>query len=337
VAAAMGAGPDTVDLAGWPLLLLCAGLGTRLRPLSAVRAKPALPVAGTPLVRRLLAGIAAAGVRRVVINLHHRAASITGAVGDGHDLGVDVRYSWEDPVLGSAGGPRRALPLLGGPRALLMNGDTLTDADLGAVAAAHRRLRPLVTLAVAPGDTRRYGGIVADEAGVVRGFAGRRHPEPPPGCRVWHFIGVQAIEAAAFDAVPDGVPYETVRTLYPAILERQPGAIRVHVTDAAFHDIGTPADYLATATRIATAEGRPLDRGARVRVAADAVVEDSLLWDDVDVGAGALLRGCVVADGVRVPPGRAHTRAVLVRADGLTVEPGEYVEDGVLVAPLDRG
>ena len=326
-----------IDLADWPLLLLCAGLGTRLRPLSAVRAKPALPVAGTPLVRRLLATVAAAGVRRVVINLHHRAPTITAAVGDGRDLGLAVRYSWEDPVLGSAGGPRRALPLLDAPRALLMNGDTLTDVDVQAVAAAHLRHRPLVTLAVVPGDTARYGGIVADEAGVVRGFARRGHGAPPPGCRVWHFIGVQAVETAAFDLVPDGVPYETVRTLYPALLARDPESLRVHVSAAAFHDIGTPADYLATALAVAAAEGKPPDRGARVHVAADAVVEDCILWDDVEIGAGAVLRGCVVADGVSVPRRRTWTRAVLVRAEGLTAEPGQYVEDGVLVAPLDRG
>src|SRR5690348_7023539 len=95
-----------------PALVLTAGLGTRLQPLSAYRAKPALPVAGTPLIARMLRRLREAGVTRVVLNLHHKAESITRVVGDGAAFDIDVRYSWETRVLGSAGGPARALPLL---------------------------------------------------------------------------------------------------------------------------------------------------------------------------------------------------------------------------------
>ena len=93
-------------------LLLTAGLGTRLHPLTYVRAKAAVPINGEPLVRRVIRGLATAGIRDLVLNLHHRPASIAALVGDGSDLGVRVSYSWEQPVLGSAGGPRHALPLV---------------------------------------------------------------------------------------------------------------------------------------------------------------------------------------------------------------------------------
>ena len=95
-----------------PALVLTAGLATRLRPLSLVRAKAALPVAGQPLVVRILRWLRAGGVTDVVLNLHHLPETLTRIVGDGQDLGVRVRYSWETPVLGSAGGPqtRRAPP-----------------------------------------------------------------------------------------------------------------------------------------------------------------------------------------------------------------------------------
>ena len=91
----------------WPALILAAGLGTRLRPLSSVRAKPALPIAGLPLIVRTLDWLRRAGITRVVINLHSCAATITRIVGDGSAFGVEVRYSWERDVLGSAGGPAR--------------------------------------------------------------------------------------------------------------------------------------------------------------------------------------------------------------------------------------
>jgi len=137
-----------------PALVLTAGLATRLRPLSLVRAKAALPVAGEPLVNRILRQLSSAGVEDAVLNLHHLPHSITRHVGDGAQLGLRVRYSWEDPVLGSAGGPTRALPLIralpGAPSTfLIVNGDTLTDVDPGAVAAAHRASGALITMAVA--------------------------------------------------------------------------------------------------------------------------------------------------------------------------------------------
>ncbi len=92
--------------------MLTAGLGTRLQPLSSVRAKPALPVGRRPLVSHIIQWLGQNGVRDVVLNLHHLPETITRHIGDGQEFGVKVRYSWENPVLGSAGGPRRALSLL---------------------------------------------------------------------------------------------------------------------------------------------------------------------------------------------------------------------------------
>ena|SRR5688572_11823510 len=117
-----------------PALVLTAGLGTRLKPLSYVRAKGALPLSGEPLARRILRGLRGAGVTDAVLNLHHLPHTLTRAIGDGSDIGMRVRYSWETPVLGSAGGPRRALPLLG-TNGQPVVGEELVDAhpDLGAV------------------------------------------------------------------------------------------------------------------------------------------------------------------------------------------------------------
>ena len=137
-------------------LVLTAGLGTRLRPLTYVRAKAAVPVNGEALARRVLRWLARQGIHQVVLNLHHHPASIAAAVGDGSDLGLQVRYSWEQPVLGSAGGPKHALPLLtdrtrgGADTFLIVNGDTLTDVDVARVIDAHTRSGALVTMALVP-------------------------------------------------------------------------------------------------------------------------------------------------------------------------------------------
>src|SRR5213078_3877622 len=110
----------------------------RLRPLTDVRAKPAIPVAGRPMIRRIAAWLVSQGVDDLVVNLHHRPETLTAVLGDGHDLGARVRYSWELPrILGSAGGPRLARPIVGAGTFFIINGDTLTDVDLRDTAAAH--------------------------------------------------------------------------------------------------------------------------------------------------------------------------------------------------------
>jgi mannose-1-phosphate guanylyltransferase len=294
-----------------PALILAAGLGTRLRPLSLVRAKPAMPVAGEPLVRRILRWLGDSGVRRTVLNLHHLPESITAEVGDGADLGLSVRYSWEQPVLGSAGGPRRALPLLESDRFLIVNGDTLMDLDLERLVADHDRSGALVTMTVIPNpDPARYGGVLVNDTGEVTRFVPRGSPGPS-----WHFVGIQAANVRAFDRVSPDVPSESVASLYPALMRERPGSVRAYRTEGAFHDIGTCADYLATSLAFAEAEGgRETLIGRASRVAATAQVVRSVLWDNVTVGDHAELTECVVSDGAAIPAGSRYERCAIVPA-----------------------
>jgi len=324
-----------------PALVLTAGLATRLRPLSFVRAKAALPVAGTPLIRRILRSLSSAGVLDVVLNLHHLPHTLTRLLGDGAELGMRVRYSWEVPVLGSAGGPKRALPLLSNPEPgvpspgsrvpdrgtfLIVNGDTLTDVNLSAVVDDHRRSGALVTMAVVPNtEPEKYSGVRVTPDGEFAGWVPRAAQEPS-----YHFIGVQVAEAAAFDSVAAGIPSE-VRTLYSALIAAQPGSVRAFRTRAAFFDIGTPSDYLNTSLTLATREA--IDTVANAQVSPTARVERSLLWDDVIVEDGAMLRECVVTDGVRVPADTSwHGVTIRIASDELAS--GERRIDGLAIGSL---
>jgi len=310
-----------------PALVLTAGLATRLRPLSFVRAKAALPVAGVPLVERILRWLAASGVTEAVLNLHHLPHTLTRIVGDGSDLGVRVRYSWENPVLGPAGGPRRAAPLLG-DAFLIVNGDTLTNVDIGALVADHRRSGALVTMAVVPNTQRdKYSGLSAASDGALTGFAARGAPD-----NAFHFIGVQVVEAAAFASVPDNVPYET-SVLYRSLIASRPGSIRVFNTSAEFFDVGTPGDYLDTSLQLGEREGRPSVQASRATIDPTARVERSILWDDVVVEAGTMLRECVVTDGVRVPADTSWHGVSIRVADG-QLAPGERRIDDLAIASL---
>ena len=316
-------------------LILAAGLGTRLAPLSSLRAKAALPVAGEVLIRRQIRWLAAAGVTKVVVNLHHRPATITALLGHGDDLGVTVRYSWEPVILGSAGGPRRALDLVEADRVFIVNGDTLTDLDLAALHTAHRRARPLVTLAGSPAVPAGYNALLADGEGRMLGVrrAGSaetsRHDATPV-----HFLGVQVAERRAFEDVAENGASETIPWLYPRLLRHDADSVRVWTSPASFRDVQTPADYLETVQAVAAREGLPLDRGAGGRIAASARLERTVCWDEVDVGEGASLVDCVVGDGARVPAGLHAHRASLVPVAHCKAGPSDRVAGQVVVVPF---
>jgi NDP-sugar pyrophosphorylase family protein len=117
-----------------------------------------------------------------------------------------------------------------------------------------------------------------------------------------------------FAALPADRPAETIGGVYPRLIADRPGSVRAFVCEAAFQDIGTPADYLVSALRIAALEGGSSRLiGQRCEVEAGARLARTILWDDVAVGAGAALTDCIVSDGVRVPPGATFSRAAIVR------------------------
>jgi len=306
-----------------PALVLTAGLATRLRPLSFVRAKAALPVGDLAIVQRILRWLAGYGVNDAVLNLHHLPHTITRMVGDGAAEGVRVRYSWEMPVLGSAGGPRRALPLFASPAFLIVNGDTLTNVDLGRLVDAHHQSGALVTMAVIPNrEPEKYGGVVADGRGGVTGFTTAGSTEPS-----FHFIGVQVVEGAAFASLPDNRPAESVKDLYPTLIAARPGSIRAFTTDAEFFDIGTPRDYFETCMRFRAKEP------VASRLPPGAQVEDCILWDDVQINPEARLRRCIVTDGVRVPAGWWEN--MIIRQANGDVAANEHRVDDLAIAPID--
>src|SRR5512147_3077886 len=174
------------DLVG---MVLCAGLGTRLRPLSDLLPKPAVPLAGLPLVRYALALLAGAGVRRAVVNVHHLPGEMERAARASADaLGLALAVSREPSIAGTGGALREARDLLrGASEVVLLNGDVLFAADLEAALAAHRGSGALATLLLAPMPSGgRYAAVETDADLAVRRIAGRGPGGPGP-LSPWHF------------------------------------------------------------------------------------------------------------------------------------------------------
>lgn len=281
-----------------PTIVLTAGLGTRLDPITRRVAKPAVPMAGRTLIERVLVWLHGEGIDDVVLNLHYLPETITSIVGDGRAMGLKVRYSWEPVLLGSAGGPKQALtlwPQYAGA-CLIVNGDTLTDLALGPLIDAHRASGARATLAVVPNvRPDHYNGIRADANRRVTGFVAKDHADA-----TWHFVGVQVVEADVFDRVPPGEPAETVSGIYRDMVREAPGSVMVWPVDAPFLDVGTPADYLRAVMSLAATD---------VVIEGHAVVDPSailvrcVVWDGAKVGAGARLTDCVVLSGADVAAG----------------------------------
>jgi mannose-1-phosphate guanylyltransferase len=335
-------------------MLLCAGLGTRLRPLTERVPKPAVPVCGVPLVRWNLALLAGAGATRAVVNVHHLPDAMAAAAGEAaRTLGLDLAVSREPVIAGTGGALREARRHLDGADAIVVvNGDVLFAVDLRAALAAHRGSGALATMLLLPmPEGGRYAAVETDAAGAVRRIAGAFGPGGE-GLTPWHFSGVHVLSPALLDAVP-AAPFErdVNRHVYPPLMPS--GAVRGLVVSGYWNDLGTPgryvranSDVLSGAVPLGRFAGADPFRDLReiadrvfvgptarwepgVRVVAPALVADGAAVErDAEIGPGAVVAaGCTVRAGARV------RRAVL--GEGTTVGAGEVVEDAV-AAGADR-
>ncbi|MDX2169741.1 MAG: nucleotidyltransferase family protein [Deltaproteobacteria bacterium] len=197
-------------------MILAAGLGSRLRPLTDQTPKPLIRVGGHPLIAYSLALLRAAGITETVINLHHLGAQIRAELGD-HAYGVDITYSEEEPLLDTGGALRGAERWLAGERIVLLNSDILIDLDLRRVLEFHQSHGGFATMVLRPDrETARYGALEIDAAQRVRRFLGQP-PQVDVPLRALMFAGVHVLEPRVFDYLGHGV-FGIVKQTYPRAL-----------------------------------------------------------------------------------------------------------------------
>jgi NDP-sugar pyrophosphorylase family protein len=291
-------------------MILAAGLGTRARPLTLLRAKPVLPVLNRPLLHWTLEHLARHGVDDVIVNLHHLPDTVSQAVGDGRRFSMRLRYSREDKILGTGGGPRAVRHLLGDEPFLLVNGDMLFDLDVSRLVERHRAAGARATLALLPNpDPKRYGPVVTDGRGRVLSIAGR--PWRARGTQSL-FAGVHVLDPSLLDRLPAG-PSESVPDLYLPLLEEGERVQGVRLRGA-WYDLSRPSLYRDAQLRLIPGRGR--DR--------------VLLHPEAQVGAGATLRRSVVGRGARVGSEGLVDRSILW--EEALVEDGARVESSIVVS-----
>lgn len=319
---------------GVQVMMLAAGLGTRLWPLTADRGKPAVPFMGRPLIRGLLDWLHGQGAERVVVNTHHRPSSIREALAH-PPPGMEVYFSHEDPVLGTAGalGRAREAGLLVPDRStLVVNAKLVTDIDLSAAVAEHRRSQAAATWILRPNQKREAFTTVHVEDGWVRRLGPSRVAE---GTDPLLFTGLHILEPEVLAATRAEFS-DTVKSIYPPFIEA--GRVRAHVDGARWEEFSTLARYLDL--QLADLSGPRVVLAPTAFVEAGAELSDSVVWAESRVAAGARLTGCVVAEGVSVPPGVDLAHAVLFRPElAATAPPGApsaRVEHGFAWVPIAR-
>ncbi|HCU24016.1 MAG TPA: hypothetical protein DF383_03285 [Deltaproteobacteria bacterium] len=202
-------------------IILAAGLGTRLRPLTNFVPKPILPVGGVPILLFNLFLLKRAGVREITVNLHHRPEKIRRLLGSGRSLGLKLRYSLEPQILGTAGGIAKALAGMRRESVFVLNGDIIMDLDLAALAALHRRSRALATLACIPQDRARVKSFVEyDAKGRIFRIAGEPPQIKTPRLTAAIFSGIHLLEPELFAGYPPDTFACVIRQIYQPALAR---------------------------------------------------------------------------------------------------------------------
>jgi mannose-1-phosphate guanylyltransferase len=313
-------------------MVMAAGLGTRLRPITYEIPKPLVPVANRPIMEHILALLARHGLDRVIANLHWFPDTITDRFADGSSLGIELTYSYEEILLGTAGGVRNVREYFGSEPFLVMAADALTDVDLGALADAHRANDGIATLAVkrVP-NVSEYGVIVTGSDGRVQGF--QEKPDPAEALSDLANCMIYVLDPEVFDYFPDKLEVDFALDVFPALLEHDVPFF-VHVTDGYWNDVGSLPEFLlgnldvlngavgvdpagevveghadlesgdaGIRGRVLVGEHAEIDPAARIdgpavigpgaRVGAGAMVKESVLLPGAEVAAEGLLAGSI--------------------------------------------
>ncbi len=302
-------------------IILAAGFGTRLFPLTIDRTKPAIPFLGKPLVGYVAENLARFGIKDIVVNLHHQPQSVQNALGDGSDFGVHIDYAIEHPeILGTAGALDNAREFLQNETFLIVNGKIITDIDIAAAIETHKRSGAIATMVLKANHKREKFTVVETENGFVTRFGPHATPVSEAELRdLEHaittplmFTGIHVVEPAIFELIPKGKYSDTVTDIYMPFIKNG-GKVAAHVAEGEWFELSTIPRYLDIS--LAMMHGSDVHFGRNCRLDGAASLKDSVVWDDVTIGNGASLYRTIVADGVKIAPGEHFENVAIVRAD----------------------
>lgn len=331
-------------------MILAAGLGTRLRPVTRSVPKPMVPVLNRPVMEHIVRLLARHELNEVIANIHWYPEAIRGHFGDGSDFGVELSYSFEEELLGTAGGVREAAPFFDDEDFLIISGDAMTDIDLGAMREFHRSHGSIATLAARRvTDTSEFGVVITDDSGRIQGF--QEKPDPAEALSDLANCGIYMFSREIFDYFPgprlsklaapghpDGFA-DWAYDVFPNLLDAGID-FYAHETGAYWNDIGTVAELILSNFDGLAGEVELDLPGQQVRpgVWVEGEVEGLdtaeidgpvLIGDGARIGEGAQLVGpLVLGAGCSIGAGAGLREAVLLGHSSL--EKGAFLAGGLL-------
>ena len=319
-------------------MVLAAGKGTRLKPLTAIIPKPVAPVAGKPMIEHIFELLAASGFEEVHVNVHHLAHVILGLYGETTVIdGMPVYFSCEERLAGTAGGVKRLASRFDETFVVIM-GDALTDVDLRQLVDFHKERGALATLALMRvEDTSRYGVVELDGRNNIVGF--QEKPRPEEAVSTLANTGIYVLEPEVLDYIPEASFFDFADDVFPRLLEAGEKFVG-YEGEFYWSDIGTldayraaQHDALSGKVRVRIpgerrSEGLWVERGTQLHHAV-ALEGRVVLRQDVVIGEGVTLVGDVtVGSGCRVRPGATVKRSILL--PGSSVGSGAHLEDCIV-------
>ncbi|MCX7795575.1 MAG: NDP-sugar synthase [bacterium] len=332
--------------------IMAAGEGTRLRPLTYIRPKPLVPLGNRPIITRIISLLKTNGITDIIINLHYKKEKIKDCLGDGKDFGVNIMYSEEEILLGTAGGVKKVEDILP-DTFVVISGDIATDINIGEMIAFHKKKNALVTLAVTiADDPTKYGVVSLNSDGKIQRFL-----EKPSRDKVFSPIvnaGIYVLEKEVLKEVPEGVFYDFGKQLFPALMEKQ-APLYGYLSSGYWMDIGSIADYkkvhndigdgklqiphygelftdnvrIGTGTYIDKANffgsvfignGVKLEEGVTI-------VGPSFIGDSVKIEKGTKIEGSIIWNNVHIEESATIIRSVI--GDNSKILKESYIVDGV--------
>jgi mannose-1-phosphate guanylyltransferase len=312
-------------------MVLAAGLGTRLRPLTYEITKPMVPVLDRPVMEHILDLLERHSFDGVIANLHYFPETIR------EHFGERISYRYEEELLGTAGGVRACADFFGDEPFLVISGDALTDIDLSAFAARHREAGGIATLAVKQvAETREYGVVLHDREGRITGF--QEKPSPEEALSDLGNCGIYMFDPRIFDYFPDRPFVDWAKDVFPVLLENDV-PFHIHELREYWNDIGSLGELRQGTFDALRGELRLEIEGEELRPGLTVVGRSPLHQDtdvdgsawigrDVQIGAGVRLMGPIVlGDGAQVGDGAQLRESI--------VFPGtEVADESILIGAI---
>jgi mannose-1-phosphate guanylyltransferase len=295
-------------------MILAAGLGTRLEPLTSIRPKPLFPVLNRPLLGITIGQLQGIGATRVVINAHHLANQIERFV-HGEQWGLEVKVRVEPEILGTGGGIKNCADLLrDAPFFCVINADIYHTFDLRPAIRWHTEEDNLATLVLC--DDPRFNQVGIDEQGRIIGIRGQEVQKALSPARVLTFTGIHLISSRLLDAMPSADFFDIIRC-YLDLASRGEAIRGYQMQGGYWQDIGRIEDYRALHRDLIGEESKPIihleariEEGVRIegiccvgkktRIERGSFLKDSIIWDEVVIGTGSVVEECVVGSGTQV-------------------------------------